>query len=400
MKKVSIIIPFYNCEYVDQAILSVLNQTYQNIELIVVNDGSTSYTEKIYPFLHHINLYIEKTNGGTGSALNKGIEYATGEYFAWLSADDIYAPDKIEKQLKYMESVAADICHTAYSLIDENDHVLTPSIGKHFEDRLSFLNQLKQGNFVNGSTIMMKMDVLDQIGVFNESLLYTQDYDLWLRILRQYSFSYLDEPLIQYRVHEEMGTKRFGNEMEEEITFVQQQHHLHVEMMILKELIQSNIGKGGDCMTVLLDARTSQNASFENSINVPLTAGPVLTGIVGLNTTGAAGAVTTQFGGTVSIQPRPGFVGVTGITINIYRGEDPTGTLVYSATENLNVPLETGPEPAITIVSFEGSDYQVADPDDLLIYSMYVQSSIDGGDNTLNRVGPESFNARVYDYNS
>ncbi|TMU84342.1 hypothetical protein FGG79_15735 [Bacillus sp. BHET2] len=152
-------------------------------------------------------------------------------------------------------------------------------------------------------------------------------------------------------------------------------------------------------MTVLLDARTSQNASFENSISIPLTDAPVLTGIVGLNTIGASGAVTTQFGGTVSIQGRPGDQGTFGITINVYRGADPTGTLVYSATESVNLVGAATEEP-ITVISFEGSDYEVADPDDLLIYTMFVQTSVIGTEGFLNRVGPESFNAAVYDYSS
>ncbi|WP_394514565.1 glycosyltransferase family A protein [Priestia aryabhattai] len=95
MTKVSIIIPFYNCSYIDQAIQSALNQTYQDIEIIVVNDGSSKFNEKITPYLDRI-LYIEKENGGTASALNLGIKNATGEYFAWLSSDDIFLPIKYQ----------------------------------------------------------------------------------------------------------------------------------------------------------------------------------------------------------------------------------------------------------------------------------------------------------------
>lgn len=102
MEKVSIIIPFYNCQYVEKAIESALNQTYQNIEVIVVDDGSTKYIERITPYLDSIH-YIQKKNGGTASALNTGIRYATGEYFAWLSSDDLFKPDKISKQLKFMK---------------------------------------------------------------------------------------------------------------------------------------------------------------------------------------------------------------------------------------------------------------------------------------------------------
>ena len=102
-KKVTIIIPVYNgSNYVREAIDSALAQTYKNIEILVVNDGSTdegatrdiclSYGDKI--------TYYEKENGGVSTALNLGIEKMTGDYFSWLSHDDLYYPDKIEKQMK------------------------------------------------------------------------------------------------------------------------------------------------------------------------------------------------------------------------------------------------------------------------------------------------------------
>lgn len=80
MSKVSIIVPFYNCPYINQALDSLVNQTYSNIEIIVVNDGSTQFSEGIIPYLDKIK-YIQKENGGTTSALNTGIKHATGDYF-------------------------------------------------------------------------------------------------------------------------------------------------------------------------------------------------------------------------------------------------------------------------------------------------------------------------------
>lgn len=97
--KVSVVIPLYNCPYVDQAVESVLAQSYPDIELIVVDDGSTLYTEKLAPYRDRI-LYIRKQNGGTGSALNMGIKAASGNYFAWLSADDRFHPHKIQRQMQ------------------------------------------------------------------------------------------------------------------------------------------------------------------------------------------------------------------------------------------------------------------------------------------------------------
>ena len=121
-KKVTIIIPVYNgSNYVREAIDSALAQTYKNIEILVVNDGSTdegatrdiclSYGDKI--------TYYEKENGGVSTALNLGIEKMTGDYFSWLSHDDLYYPDKIEKQMKELEKYDENtILYSNEDLID------------------------------------------------------------------------------------------------------------------------------------------------------------------------------------------------------------------------------------------------------------------------------------------
>ena len=94
--KVSIIIPVYNGEkYIAQSIESALNQTYKNIEVIVVNDGSSDNTEKIVLEYGDKIKYIRKENGGVASALNVGIKNMTGDFFSWLSHDDLYYPNKI-----------------------------------------------------------------------------------------------------------------------------------------------------------------------------------------------------------------------------------------------------------------------------------------------------------------
>ncbi len=115
--KVTIIIPVYNGEnYVSEAIESALAQTYKNIEIIVVNDGSTDNTEKI------IEKYIKKTNGGVSTALNEGIKNMTGDYLSWLSHDDLYLPNKIEEQIKFLFNLKEKdvILYCNSALIDAN----------------------------------------------------------------------------------------------------------------------------------------------------------------------------------------------------------------------------------------------------------------------------------------
>lgn len=234
MSRVSLIIPFYNCPYIDQAIESALNQTYEDVEIIVVNDGSTEFEKKIDPYLERIR-YIKKGNGGTATALNLGIRNATGDYFTWLSSDDLYDRDKITKQISFMETKKVSASYTSYFLIDENSTIYSQPARLHFPDKMSFYQRLLKGCHINGCTVMLRMDVLKQIGLFDPALRYTHDYDMWLRVLPQYDFHYLDEPIVMHRVHGNMGTKRFQKSIDQEIEFVKKKHRPVLNWLISRE---------------------------------------------------------------------------------------------------------------------------------------------------------------------
>lgn len=235
MSRVSIVIPFYNCPYIDQAIESALNQTYPNIEVIVVNDGSTEYTEKLTPFLKQI-VYVEKGNGGTASALNLGILNATGDYIAWLSSDDLYYKDKVSKQLNFMRQKNTPISYTNFSLINENNHVFSEFAGKYFMDKISFLQFLLVSNPINGCTVMMNKKIFSEIGFFNEKLKFTQDYDFWLRAVQHYEFFYMHEALVKYRIHNQMGTQRFHEILIKEFEMIKQRYDSAIGKLITKEM--------------------------------------------------------------------------------------------------------------------------------------------------------------------
>ncbi|WP_339319070.1 glycosyltransferase [Paenibacillus sp. FSL R10-2734] len=232
--KVSVIIPFYNCPYVDRAIQSVLGQSYSNIEIIVIDDGSTLWMEKLEPFKDQI-IYIRKSNGGTASALNKGIEAATGIYFAWLSADDLFHPDKIKHQMQMLKSTGTSFNYTAYYYINEQGERISETISMIFNSRAHLIETMILGCPVNGSTVLLHMDIFRALGKFNEKFLYTHDYDLWLRILPYYAWSYIEEPLLDYRVHNEMGSVIHSEEQKKEIERVQARHHRVLSRLLLKE---------------------------------------------------------------------------------------------------------------------------------------------------------------------
>ncbi|MGM7700948.1 glycosyltransferase [Pseudalkalibacillus sp. Hm43] len=229
--KVSIVIPFYNCPYIGRAIESALNQTHSNCQVIVVDDGSTMYLERILPYQKKIK-YIRKQNGGTASALNMGIHLAEGEYFSWLSSDDLYHPNKIERQLNFMLEQNAEISYGNYSLIDESDRVITPSVGVGVEDRWRFMRAMRSGCIINGCTVMAKTKVLKNAGMFDETLPYTHDYDLWLRLIPNYHFYYFKEPLVLYRIHGNMGSQKYKNAIRVEIQSVKRKHRDTISRLI------------------------------------------------------------------------------------------------------------------------------------------------------------------------
>jgi teichuronic acid biosynthesis glycosyltransferase TuaG len=205
---VTVVIPFYNDPYIDQAISSVLNQTYEAIEIIVVDDGSTNYQYKLDPYRSRI-VYLGKSNGGTASALNYGMSRASGKYLVWLSSDDCFYPDKIAKQVSFMEHADAQFSYTDYHTIDGHNQIVNYHSQRFFPNEKALLSAMLDYCPINGCTVMMLRHLAEAIGWFNPDLPYTHDYDLWARIaLNGVPMYYVNEPLTLYRRHSGMGTLR------------------------------------------------------------------------------------------------------------------------------------------------------------------------------------------------
>lgn len=202
---VSIVIPVYNgANYLAEAIDSALAQTYTNIEILVINDGSKdigatrnialSYGDKI--------RYFEKENGGVATALNLGIEKMQGEYFSWLSHDDKYFPDKIEKQVSFLSGLIHKevILYSDLEYIDKDSKFLSQLRFPDYPPE-NFRPAFIKGGLINGCTLLVPKNCFEHCGVFDSSLRTTQDYDLWFRISEKYDFIHAPDILIQSRLH-------------------------------------------------------------------------------------------------------------------------------------------------------------------------------------------------------
>ncbi|HWQ42964.1 MAG TPA: glycosyltransferase [Desulfosporosinus sp.] len=203
--KVSVVVPTYNhARYLPYALESIINQSYPNIEVLVIDDGSKDGTaELVKPYRSKVN-YAYKENGGTPSALNLGLSLATGKYICWLSADDMFLEDKVSKQLGLMESdPSLGFSYTSFIVIDANGTKQYDVNSAYFPNKQEMVTKLMEGCFINGSSVMMRSSALQEIGNFDESLSQAHDYDLWMRFLRHYSCGFLGEHLLAYRWHGE-----------------------------------------------------------------------------------------------------------------------------------------------------------------------------------------------------
>lgn len=236
---VSVIIPFYNCAYVAQAIESVLNQTYPFIELIVVNDGSDKYVDLLSPYFSKI-IYIEQINKGTAAAINRGIKQSKGEYLVWLSSDDLIYPQKIENQLQFMKEKNALISFTNFNYINKEQQITKYNVGTHFNNSIEVLRALQYSNPINGCTVMMSRKIIEDIGYFTEDLKYTQDYEYWIRAGLQFPIYYYPITLTNYRVHEDMGTIRYNQEATAEYLKVQNKYKPIIEEFIEGQMNSQN----------------------------------------------------------------------------------------------------------------------------------------------------------------
>jgi glycosyltransferase involved in cell wall biosynthesis len=199
MPTVSVILPTYNrAHLLPRAIATVLAQTYQDFELIVVDDGSTDHTKSILQSFTDPRLHCLRhgQNRGAAAARNTGIRASRGAYIAFQDSDDQWWPTKLARQLEAFEQVGLDtaVVFSQFQYVKNNASQLVPPADLELGNDI--YNRLLRGNFITTQAALVRRTSLSQSGLFDESLPCLVDWELWLRLAPLFRFHYLPEPLL------------------------------------------------------------------------------------------------------------------------------------------------------------------------------------------------------------
>lgn len=210
---VSVIIPTYNREAtIKRAIDSVLNQTYSSLELIVVDDGSTDKTVELVDSYQdkRIRLVCLAKHSGANVARNKGISVAKGKYIAFQDSDDEWMQDKLYQQITYLEKEDKDVCYCPYVLHEDGRIKIIPEYAGNkqlHEEKIKEILQRK--NVISTQTLIIRRNVIEKVGGFDETLPRLQDYEFAIRLAQCCKVGYISQPLVNvYRVNACISTNR------------------------------------------------------------------------------------------------------------------------------------------------------------------------------------------------
>lgn len=200
---VTVIIPTYNREKtIGRAIDSILNQTYKDIEIIVIDDGSSDGTIEVLKKYGEKVRVLTQSHRGANAARNKGIENANGKYIAFLDSDDEWLEDKIHKQIEYMTLNNKQVCFCPYKLIDSDERYIPSDYINTDKYEVNIAEVLANGNVIGTPTLILEKSVLDKVGGFDEQMKSLQDYELAIRISKNYEIGYIPEILVNaYRMN-------------------------------------------------------------------------------------------------------------------------------------------------------------------------------------------------------
>ena len=209
---VSIIIPCYNQgQFLAEAIQSVLNQDYEQKEIIVVNDGATDNTKEVAAKFLHTIKYIEQENRGLSSARNAAIRIAKGDYIAFLDSDDVLLPGSIARRVEYLENHpdTAMICSDSIFFNESGPMGLRSELADKPKNPENFRWETVDYN-ATISSAMVRRSCFTKVGFFEESIRTSEDWLMFVRLSLHFNMAYINEPLIKYRLHKNNLSKAIG----------------------------------------------------------------------------------------------------------------------------------------------------------------------------------------------
>ncbi len=214
MPRISVIIPTYNrAHHLKAAVSSVLNQTYTDLELIIVDDGSTDATREVGEQFCHLDnrvRYLYQNNGGPSAARNMGIRAARGDFIAFLDSDDYWMPIKLAEQLAIAEQDARiGVVYCNWEWVLEGG-LVSPGVSPPDPSFATMYEALLYYNVVDesASAALVRAECFDQVGLFDESLRHAEDWDMWIRIAEHYQFAKAPSVLVRLLQH---GTQSSSN---------------------------------------------------------------------------------------------------------------------------------------------------------------------------------------------
>jgi glycosyltransferase involved in cell wall biosynthesis len=222
MPKVSVVIPAYNAmTYLPETVESVLQQTFTDFEVLIIDDGSSDHIKEWVAQLTDPRIkLISQINQGLPNARNTGIVHALGEYIAFLDADDLWKPTKLEKQVRCLDdNPSIGLVHTWMVLVDEQSQPTGRVITSNAEGEV--WKQLVERNVIACPSVMVRRDCFDAVGMFDSTLRSIEDWDMWIRIASRYPFAVINEPLAYYR--------QLANSMSKNCQVMEQAFHLVIE---------------------------------------------------------------------------------------------------------------------------------------------------------------------------
>ncbi len=256
---VSVIMPVYNGEkYIEEAIQSVINQTYSPIEIIVINDGSTDRTKDILEQYRDRIIFRSQANKGAAESLNYGVSLANGKYFARLDADDIALPDRIVKQVALLEKHAkTGICGSSAMIINEvGDHICLQKMP--LADIEIRWKSLFTSPFVS-SSVMARMEIIKSYGVaHNPAFQPAEDYGFWSDILKHGDGFNLEDTLVYYRVHQNsISTTKREIQQSNQVIIARE----NIKILLDKEL--SDFDVKNLCLLTSLDTKSYKTIKID-----------------------------------------------------------------------------------------------------------------------------------------